>query len=110
MSKLKNVSANPSFTKEHFSFSFFRRNGIYPLTAFGAKLPPPPRSRAISPEMAESVKSVTPEPVDIENRKIVNMMCDVKSKEETCDLVVSFRFQSHCKIEMEFFQFKFFSS
>ncbi|XP_044753235.1 nuclear receptor-binding protein homolog isoform X2 [Coccinella septempunctata] len=65
------------------------KNGIYPLTAFGAKLPPPPRSRAISPEMAESVKSVTPEPVDIENRKIINMMCDVKSKEETCDLVLT---------------------
>ncbi|CAH0554891.1 unnamed protein product [Brassicogethes aeneus] len=65
------------------------KNGIYPLTAFGAKQPPPARSRAISPEMAESVKSVTPEPLDVENRKIINMMCDVKSKEESCDLMLT---------------------
>ncbi|XP_019866624.1 nuclear receptor-binding protein homolog isoform X1 [Aethina tumida] len=65
------------------------KNGIYPLTAFGAKQPPPARSRAISPEMAESVKSVTPEPLDVETRKIINMMCDVKSKEESCDLMLT---------------------
>lgn len=64
-------------------------NGIYPLTAFSAKQPPPARSRAISPEMAESVKSVTPEPTDVETRKIINMMCDVKSKEESCDLLLT---------------------
>lgn len=76
------------------------RNGIYPLTAFGAKQPPPPRSRAISPEMAESVKSVTPEPTDVETRKIINMVCDVKSKEESCDLLVSiYFFSSHFALE-----------
>lgn len=65
------------------------RNGIYPLTAFITNKPPPVRSRAISPEMAESVKSVTPEPMDVETRKIINMMCDVKPKEDSCDLIVS---------------------
>ncbi|KAF5279213.1 hypothetical protein FQR65_LT03461 [Abscondita terminalis] len=65
------------------------KNGIYPLTAFGAKQPPPPRSRAISPEMAESVKSVTPEPLDVETRKIVNMLCDVKSIEDSCELAMT---------------------
>lgn len=65
------------------------KNGIYPLTAFGVKQPPPPRSRAISPEMAESVKSVTPEPLDIESRKIVNMMCNIKPKEDSCDLLMT---------------------
>ncbi|KAF2893694.1 hypothetical protein ILUMI_12478 [Ignelater luminosus] len=65
------------------------KNGIYPLTAFSAKQPPPPRSRAISPEMAESVKSVTPEPLDVETRKIVNMMCDVKSIEDSCELAMT---------------------
>ncbi|KAJ8934995.1 hypothetical protein NQ314_013066 [Rhamnusium bicolor] len=65
------------------------KNGIYPLTALGAKQPPPARSRAISPEMAESVKSVTPEPTDVETRKIITMMCDVKSKEESCDLLLT---------------------
>ncbi|KAF7267812.1 hypothetical protein GWI33_018989 [Rhynchophorus ferrugineus] len=64
-------------------------NGIYPLTAFSAKQPHLARSRAISPETAESVKSVTPEPTDVETRKIVTMMCDVKSKEESCDLVLT---------------------
>lgn len=65
------------------------KNGIYPLTAFGAKQPPPARSRAISPEMAESVKSVTPEPLDTETRKIVNMLCDVKSIEDSCELAMT---------------------
>ncbi|KAL0272390.1 UNVERIFIED_CONTAM: hypothetical protein PYX00_005375 [Menopon gallinae] len=62
------------------------KNGIYPLTAFSARTPPPPRPRAISPEMAESVKSVTPEPFDVENRRVVNMMCNVKPKEQSCEL------------------------
>ncbi|KAK5644753.1 hypothetical protein RI129_006053 [Pyrocoelia pectoralis] len=65
------------------------KNGIYPLTAFGAKQPPPARSRSISPEMAESVKSVTPEPLDTETRKIVNMLCDVKSIEDSCELAMT---------------------
>ncbi|XP_023245562.1 nuclear receptor-binding protein homolog isoform X2 [Copidosoma floridanum] len=60
--------------------------GIYPLTAFMAKLPPPVRPRAISPEVTESVKSVTPEPVDVEARRVVNMMCNVKPREESCEL------------------------
>lgn len=65
-----------------------RRYGIYPLTAYKAKQPPPCRPRAISPETAESVKSVTPEPIDIEMRKVVNMMCSVKPREDGCDLLV----------------------
>ncbi|GLG93338.1 Nuclear receptor-binding protein homolog, partial [Gryllus bimaculatus] len=60
--------------------------GIYPLTAYAARQPPPPRPRAISPELAESVKSVTPEPVDVENRRVVNMMCNVKPKDSGADL------------------------
>ncbi|XP_033218846.1 nuclear receptor-binding protein homolog isoform X1 [Belonocnema kinseyi] len=60
--------------------------GIYPLTAFVAKLPPPARPRAISPEVTESVKSVTPEPYDEESRRVVNMMCNVKPKEDSNEL------------------------
>lgn len=68
---------------------YFLRNGIYPLTAFGTKQPPLVRSRAMSPERAESVKSVTPEPMDVETRKIINMMCDIKPKEDdSCELLV----------------------
>lgn len=55
-----------------------------------AKLPPPVRPRAISPEVTESVKSVTPEPVDVESRRVVNMMCNVKPREESCELLVSY--------------------
>lgn len=65
------------------------KNAIYPLTAYSGRLPPPPRPRAISPETAESVKSVTPEPFDIENRRVVNMMCNIKPKEKSCDLWVN---------------------
>lgn len=67
------------------------RYGIYPLTAFMAKLPPPVRPRAISPEVTESVKSVTPEPVDVESRRVVNMMCNVKPRDGSSELLVRFR-------------------
>ncbi|XP_015121043.1 nuclear receptor-binding protein homolog isoform X2 [Diachasma alloeum] len=63
--------------------------GIYPLTAFIAKLPPPVRPRAISPEVTESVKSVTPEPVDVETRRVVNMMCNVKPREDSGELLMT---------------------
>ncbi|XP_043269407.1 nuclear receptor-binding protein homolog [Venturia canescens] len=63
--------------------------GIYPLTAFIPKSPPPVRTRAISPEVTESVKSVTPEPVDVESRRVVNMMCNVKPREESCELLMT---------------------
>ena len=56
---------------------FFHRNGIYPLTAFAIEPPPTSRPRAISPEVAESVKSETPEPYDVETRMIVSMTCHV---------------------------------
>lgn len=65
------------------------RYGIYPLTAYVPKQPPPCRPRAISPETAESVKSVTPEPIDVEARRVVNMMCSVKPREDGCELLVS---------------------
>lgn len=81
-------------------FSLWHRNGIYPLTAFGTKQPPLVRSRAISPERAESVKSVTPEPMDVETRKIINMMCDVKPKEDSCEMLV--RSFLHLDEDLEF--------
>uniref|UniRef100_T1GPN2 Uncharacterized protein n=1 Tax=Megaselia scalaris TaxID=36166 RepID=T1GPN2_MEGSC len=56
---------------------------------FAAKKPPYPKSRAASPVAAESVKSVTPEPSDIEHRRIVNMMCSVKNHEDSCDLAMT---------------------
>lgn len=57
--------------------------GIYPLTAFLALQPPPPRTRAASPEAPESVKSTSPEPMDVESRRVVTMMCSIKPREDT---------------------------
>ncbi|KAF4523982.1 hypothetical protein B566_EDAN010790 [Ephemera danica] len=54
--------------------------GIYPLTAFLASQPP--RTRAASPEVPESVKSMSPEPMDVESRRVVTMMCSIKPREE----------------------------
>ena len=58
------------------------------------KVPPLVRPRAITPEIAESVKSVSPEPLDIESRRVVNVMCNVKPREESCELLVSIASQN----------------
>ncbi|XP_077284505.1 MLF1-adaptor molecule [Arctopsyche grandis] len=56
--------------------------GIYPLTAYTRGHKGSGAARAASPpETAESVKSVTPEPLDIETRRITNMMCSIKAKD-----------------------------
>jgi len=58
------------------------RNGIYPLTAFPLPSPPPAQLRVQTPETVESVKSSSPDPVDVETRKVVHMMCSVKPHQE----------------------------
>ncbi|EDV93665.1 nuclear receptor-binding protein homolog [Drosophila grimshawi] len=64
--------------------------GVYPLITYSGKKPPHFRSRAASPERADSVKSATPEPVDTELRRIVNMMCSVKKlKEDSNDILMT---------------------
>ncbi|XP_068153727.1 nuclear receptor-binding protein homolog [Drosophila tropicalis] len=64
--------------------------GVYPLITYSGKKPPNFRSRAASPERADSVKSATPEPVDTESRRIVNMMCSVKKlKEDANDILMT---------------------
>lgn len=55
--------------------------GIYPLTVFAPKRSANVRIRALSPDAADSVKSTSPEPVDIESREVVNMMCSLKPRE-----------------------------
>ena len=47
------------------------------------------RPRAISPEVTESVKSITPERYDDELRRVVNMMCNIKFCENGSELFVS---------------------
>ncbi|KAH8318638.1 hypothetical protein KR074_000124 [Drosophila pseudoananassae] len=63
--------------------------GVYPLITYSGKKPPTFRSRAASPERADSVKSASPEPVDTESRRIVNMMCSVKIKEDSNDIIMT---------------------
>ena len=56
------------------------RVGMYPLAAYAPPAPPPiSQVRAASPDTIESVHSDTPEPSEREGRKVVTMMCEVKS-------------------------------
>ncbi|KAL4236103.1 Nuclear receptor-binding protein [Mactra antiquata] len=57
------------------------RNGIYPLTAFDLPQPPNTRQRPITPEMTEQEKTETPEPMDVESRRVTSMSCQVKRQE-----------------------------
>ncbi|XP_013382590.1 nuclear receptor-binding protein [Lingula anatina] len=75
------VSQLPSEVTEIEKFLEDVRSGIYPLTIFEMQYPPISRARAISPEMAESVKSDTPEPADVESRKVISMSAVVKKME-----------------------------
>lgn len=63
--------------------------GIYPLTCFELPHPLPPRQQASSPEVIDSVKSASPEPLDLENRRVVNMMCNVKARDEGPGLIMT---------------------
>ncbi|XP_069999574.1 nuclear receptor-binding protein homolog isoform X1 [Penaeus vannamei] len=57
------------------------RYGIYPLTAFKLQQPPPSRPRAISPEAVDPVASDAQEVAQMETRKVINMMCNIKPNE-----------------------------
>lgn len=82
--KIKNFTCQLHATIKRFVF--VSRNGIYPLTAFALPRPPPSRPRAITPELAESVKSETPEPMDVETRMVTNMACQMRKTDENCNL------------------------
>ena len=50
------------------------RNGIYPLTAFGMPRPQQPQQVVVkSPIAPPSVKTPTPEPAEVETRKVTDM-------------------------------------
>uniref|UniRef100_A0A4W5MKF0 Nuclear receptor binding protein 1 n=1 Tax=Hucho hucho TaxID=62062 RepID=A0A4W5MKF0_9TELE len=59
------------------------RNGIYPLTAFGLPSRQQPQQSPVkSPIVTPSVKSPTPEPSELETRKVVQMQCNIEPVEE----------------------------
>uniref|UniRef100_A0AAY4ET03 Nuclear receptor-binding protein n=1 Tax=Denticeps clupeoides TaxID=299321 RepID=A0AAY4ET03_9TELE len=54
------------------------RNGIYPLTAFGMPCPQQPQQEAVkSPIVPPSVKTPTPEPIELETRKVLQVQCNI---------------------------------
>ncbi|XP_014244084.1 nuclear receptor-binding protein homolog isoform X2 [Cimex lectularius] len=83
--------SNTNVTEKLEKFVEDVKFGIYPLTAYKSRqqVPPIVKPRPATPEVAESVKSASPEPVDVEARRVVNMMCNVKPKEQSCDLMMT---------------------
>lgn len=61
----------PCFLYLSLFCSLSTRNGIYPLTAFGLPCPRQPRQETIkSPIVIPLVKSPTPEPAELETRRV----------------------------------------
>lgn len=59
------------------------RNGIYPMIAFGLPCPHQPQKETVkSPVIIPLVKSPTPEPTELETRRVVQMQCNIEPNED----------------------------
>ncbi|XP_037553445.1 nuclear receptor-binding protein [Nematolebias whitei] len=59
------------------------QNGIYPMTAFGVPSPQQAQQKTVkSPVVVPLVKSPTPEPTELETRRVVQMQCNIEPVEE----------------------------
>uniref|UniRef100_A0A803YMA8 Protein kinase domain-containing protein n=3 Tax=Neognathae TaxID=8825 RepID=A0A803YMA8_MELGA len=59
------------------------RNGIYPLMNFAVSRPHAlPRALSQPPEDPQKAKTPTPEPFDVETRKVVQMQCNMELNED----------------------------
>uniref|UniRef100_A0A8D0L9J2 Uncharacterized protein n=1 Tax=Sphenodon punctatus TaxID=8508 RepID=A0A8D0L9J2_SPHPU len=59
------------------------RNGIYPLMNFATVRPHTlPRALSQPPEDLQKAKTPTPEPFDVETRKVVQMQCNLELNED----------------------------
>uniref|UniRef100_A0A7N6AET5 Nuclear receptor-binding protein n=1 Tax=Anabas testudineus TaxID=64144 RepID=A0A7N6AET5_ANATE len=75
-----------------FLFPFFPvvRNGIYPMTAFGLPCPQQPQQETIqSPVVIPLVKSPTPEPAELETRRLTLLLKleDKLNRHLSCDML-----------------------
>lgn len=78
------------------NYCFFRY-GIYPITAFALSQPPPPKTRAVSPEgQSNQENSVTPSnQEDSESRRVVQVLCSIGLLDsfDAFNLIMVFRFE-----------------
>ncbi|XP_028328866.1 nuclear receptor-binding protein-like [Gouania willdenowi] len=59
------------------------RNGIYPMTAFGVPCPQHTQKEPVkSPIVIPMVKSPTPEPAELETRRVIHMQCSWEPVED----------------------------
>lgn len=59
------------------------RNGIYPMIAFGLPCPQQPQKETIkSPVIIPLVKSPTPEPTELETRRVIQMQCNIEPNDD----------------------------
>uniref|UniRef100_A0A3Q3QE81 Protein kinase domain-containing protein n=1 Tax=Monopterus albus TaxID=43700 RepID=A0A3Q3QE81_MONAL len=58
-------------------------NGIYPMTAFGLPCPQQPQQETVpSPVVIPLDKSPTPEPAELEARRVIHMQCNIEPVED----------------------------